>query len=225
MIAEYKQKDQTTKVFGFSQDAGPMTKATGQLLRAYHFKCWQVALKREGRGGDAVSGRGMGAIPTAYEVGIMTANADDLKAMGITEEEAAGLSTAKLEQQWIEQRALASALGMATDSWDAKEAWRAKEKGVLKQREDGTYYSEGHDHKHTKPIEDFHLRPHLRFAHGLEYDDFTPRAQLRHFHDEDHARMALEKTRQARENDPSRVDEENRVERAWPAAEPTEMEV
>lgn len=224
MIVEYQQADGSVKVFGFGQPEGPVNKATGRLLRAHHFKCYAVSIKREGRGGDAVTGRNMGHIPTAYEIGFMTANIDDLKAMGMTEEEARAKSTDSLEKQWSEGRALARELGLGADSWDVKEAFRAKERGDLKKREDGTYIGAEYEHKHIAPVEGFQLRPHLLYAHGLEFDSSISRAELRHEHDGRHAMMALAKIQASREEDPGEV-VTGRVEREWPAAKPIEADV
>lgn len=67
MIVEYRQSDGTTKIFGYTMPDGPLSNATGQIVRAWHFKHFHVQRKREARG-DAVTGRVLNGIPTGYEI-------------------------------------------------------------------------------------------------------------------------------------------------------------
>lgn len=67
MVAEYQQEDGEILTFGVGQPAGLIAAATGRLVRVYHGQHYRLAFKRENRGGDAVTGRKFGQLPTAYE--------------------------------------------------------------------------------------------------------------------------------------------------------------
>jgi hypothetical protein len=218
------EKDGEVTAYGFGQKAGSLDAPDkGKMVRVFHFKHYQIALKREGRGGDAVTGRGMGAIPTAYDVHLMTANADDLKALGVTEEEARQHSTAFLTEQVQKMKNLAADIGSGADSWDVKELYRAIEKGVAS-KSVGVWISEGYDHKHTKPIENFRLHSHLNYAHGVTMDPSTPSRELAELHGQLHAKMSQRATVADREQDPGE-DVPNRTVREWPAAQPIEADL
>lgn len=162
-----------------------------KLVKAYHFKCYKIAEKRENRGGDAVTGRAMGSIPTAYEIGQLTMNESELELLGLSVEEAKGMDTASFTKRVQEQRIRAKELGTGVQDWRFQEWERARE-------HDGPYY-----HAHTMPIADFKLEVHLHAAHGV-----TPAEQLtslggkRGQHNEAHAKMELEKTQASRSQDP-----------------------
>jgi hypothetical protein len=191
-VAEYQQADGTIKVYGFDREdgdwQGPDAHPTGRLFRAWHYKCFRVSEKRERRGGDAVSGRGMGAIPTAYEITALTANQDELAMLGISEEQAKTMNTQALTDRVMEARRQAAESGEGADSWVFKEKQRAADKG-------GPY-----DHTHMIKLEDFQLKPHLLYAHGVE--PLASAGGRQHQHAEIHAKMALEKTQASRRQDP-----------------------
>ncbi len=64
MIAEYRQPDGTVVAFGLLMPAGPLSQATGQILRAFHGKCFYNTRRREARAGDTgVFAR----VPSAYD--------------------------------------------------------------------------------------------------------------------------------------------------------------
>jgi hypothetical protein len=191
-VAEYQQKDGSIKVYGFDRPDGKPPwlggHPTGQLVRAWHYKHFRVAEKRERRGGDAVTGRGMGAIPTAYEITAMTANQDELAMLGITEDQARAMSTQALTDRVLRVRETAVEAGEGADSWAFKEKMRALDNG-------GPY-----EHTHMLRLEDFQLKPHLMHAHGIDPMQTADSRKMQH--DEAHARMVLEKTQRSRAADP-----------------------
>lgn len=72
---------------------------SGKMVQAWHYKCDKVRHKRTVRG-DPVTGRGLGNdMPTAYDIGGIALNHDDLEAMGITVEEAKAMGTGKLSER------------------------------------------------------------------------------------------------------------------------------
>jgi hypothetical protein len=108
MIVEYTQPDNSVKTFGYQMPDGPLTVATGTLLRGWHHKCWHVVRKRELRG-DAVTGRVVAGIPTGY-----TAEAADSRA---------------LSDQLAELRAIAAEVGKAIGDPTVAEAYAARRHG------------------------------------------------------------------------------------------------
>lgn len=199
-IAEYVQSDKTMKYYGWDRPDGKLNivdpkapKPTGRLSRMWHYKCFRLSEKREARGGDAITGRGMGNIPTAYEIGKLTANQDELKQMGLSEEEARKTNTAEFSQRVKEQRAAAQAAGTGAEDQAFKEKQRAEAAG-------GPY-----PHRHaTGQIERHRIRAHLEFAHGVDSAEFTDKAheELLQLHNETHAREVAEAKRKEREADP-----------------------
>lgn len=137
MIVEYGQGDGTTKVFGFMMADGPLTAATGQLLRAYHHKHYHALRKREARG-DAVTGRVLAGGPTAYEIG------DVLHANG----------TAQYTERLALLGAVSRKVGLPVGDLTVLEAFWAEENG-------GPY-----PHTHHLRLETYQLMAHLRYAHG-----------------------------------------------------------
>lgn len=67
MVVEYEQADGTVKVHGHMMPDGPLSTATGRMLRGLHGKCWWIAKKREARG-DAVTGRVVPTGITGYNI-------------------------------------------------------------------------------------------------------------------------------------------------------------
>lgn len=82
-IIEYQQPDGTTKIFGYMMPDGPLSQATGRIVRAWHNKHFHVVRKREAKG-DAVHGRVLSGAPTGYteaDTEAMGANLDALRAV------------------------------------------------------------------------------------------------------------------------------------------------
>ncbi len=72
MICAYTQPDGATRIFGYLMPDGPLTEATGRLAKGWHHKCYHQLRKREARG-NAVTGRVIPGMPTAYEANLGTA--------------------------------------------------------------------------------------------------------------------------------------------------------
>lgn len=53
MIVEYQQRDQSVRTFGYLMPDGPLTAATGQILRGWHGKCFHIVRKRQNRADNA----------------------------------------------------------------------------------------------------------------------------------------------------------------------------
>lgn len=70
-IVEHQQPDGTLIIFGYMMQAGPVAKATGRIVRAWHHKCYWIVRKREHRG-DAVTGRVLPGVPTGYDNAVDT---------------------------------------------------------------------------------------------------------------------------------------------------------
>lgn len=188
MVCQYTQGDSTVKTFGLNMPDGPLSAAAGQLFRAWHSKCYFQAKKREGRGGDAMSGRMQAGVPTAYSVGEMVLNADDLQARGMTVQDVRE-STRSIQSEMDRMRVLAREMGIGVQDWRVKEAFRAQEKG-------GPY-----PHHHAAQMDDFQRRPHLLHAHGKDTEGMTF-PEMREWHDQEHAREAQERIRADRARDP-----------------------
>lgn len=112
-----------------------------RILRACHYKDDKFHAKRKARGGDAITGRGIGLIPTAYDIAKMTANADDLAWMGISEEDAKAMSTQELETRVRTKRQaeIATAAQKAGISADELAAQVAQAEVDLRRQEDPGY--------------------------------------------------------------------------------------
>lgn len=154
-----------------------------KIVRIAHYKHYRTAEKREKRGGDPVTGRGMGAIPTAYEVSDISQNQTDLERQGIAVEDAK--TTQYLSDRVSGMRKDAIEWGTGTDDWKHKERTRAEEHG-------GPY-----DHKHYSKFDiPAHLLAHLEFAHGWSGED-EPEAS----HSQLHAQMAQRQIEESRAQD------------------------
>ncbi len=138
MIVEYEQADGSVLIFGYMMPDGPLTAATGRILRGYHGKCFWVVRKREARG-DAVTGRVLVGAPTAYEIAALT-DGDG--------------NTAFISERLQKLRALARSIGKGVGDPTVLEAFWAQENG-------GPY-----EHTHHLPLEAYQLRAHLFYAHG-----------------------------------------------------------
>jgi hypothetical protein len=194
---------------GWDQDFKEPPKGAS-LISASHYKHFKVAVKRESRGGDAVTGRGMGSIPTAYDIGKLTANKDELALLGLTEEQARSLNTRELSERVAAQRVQAREAGTGVQDWKLQEKLRAEKNGGPS------------SHTHAARLEDFQLEAHLQYSHGI-----VPMASAgsRHQqHSEAHARAAQQATQQSRAQDPGRSGEvESKMQ--WPGGETVTSEV
>jgi len=137
MSVEYRQPDGTTKIFGHMMEDGPLSAATGQILRAWHSKCYHIERKRESRG-DPVSGRVLSGVPTGYSIGT------------VVDEQGTGYLT----EQLSELRAIAQQVGKAVGDPEVIEAFWAHQKG-------GPY-----QHEHHLQLSTYQLVAHLVHAHG-----------------------------------------------------------
>lgn len=98
--------------------------AGARLFKTLHYLCDKVMEKRMERGGDPIKGRALGNDQdTAYT--FVHINADDLEAMGITAEQAAAMTTAKLVEKANEGRRIKVAMAAR----DAIEERRADDPG------------------------------------------------------------------------------------------------
>lgn len=72
--------------------------ASGPLIWGGHYKCFKHNQKLVQRRSDdtLIIGRVRGHVPTAYEIAKLTANADDLSWLGLSEAEARSINTAEL---------------------------------------------------------------------------------------------------------------------------------
>lgn len=155
MIVEYRQPDESIKVFGYMMSDGPITAATGQMVRGLHHKCWHIARKREAKG-DAVTGRVVAGTPTGYNIGQVALGKDDLDALGITMAEAEQRSTLQLSTRLHRLREIAELVGKGVGDPQVQEAFAADEHG-------GPY-----THQHHHRLETYQLIAHLEYAHGLK---------------------------------------------------------
>lgn len=198
MIVEYRQPDGSIKIFGYGMADGPLTKATGQIVKAYHHKHFHVVRKREQRG-DAVTGRVLAGIPTGYDIGNLVQSREEFEALGLTEDEARARGTAYLSARLDTLRAVATRIGKGVGDGTVLEAFWADEHG-------GPYR-----HSHHLRLDMYQLRAHLVYAHGVPQHGLTG-MPLQDAHDELHARAALEQTWAARGADPGHVEP---AERDW----------
>lgn len=109
MIIEYQQADGGLKLFGFEMPDGPITGATGAMVRAWHAKHFWMAKKREAKG-DAVTGRVVPSGITGYT--------------GIDTE-----AQAHLHEKIDRMRELADAMGKGVGDPQVTEAFNAQERG------------------------------------------------------------------------------------------------
>jgi len=184
MIVEYRQDDGSVKQFGYMMSDGPVSAATGAMVRGWHHKCFWVAKKREARG-DAVTGRVMAGGPTGYDIDQLILNRDDLDALGITPEEARERSTAQLSARVRILRELAESMGKGVGDAQVQEAYTAALHGGP--------YAHHHDHR----LDTYQLIAHLEYAHGLRFD----RMSSQQVHLELHAAQALAEIQARRADD------------------------
>lgn len=178
MIVEYQQPDGTTKVFGYMMPDGPISKATGQMVKGFHHKCFWISKKREARGGS-VTGRVMAGGPTGYDIDQIALGKDDLAALGITPEEALKRGTIQLSVRLARLREVAEAMGKGVGDAQVQEAFTALESG-------GPYR-----HQHHHRLETYQLIAHLEHAHGLrDLKILRTHAGLQDQHVELHAQAA-----------------------------------
>ncbi len=153
MIVEYTQPDDTVRTFGHLMSDGPLTAATGRLLRGWHNKCYHIARKREARG-DAVTGRvlasGAATLPTGYDIDTV--------------------GTEAVSESLAVMRAIARQVGKPVGDPHVTEAYRAKVAG-------GPY-----PHTHQMPLETYQLLAHLRYAHGQPFSPPHRSARDMHEH-------------------------------------------
>lgn len=189
MIVEYQQGDGTSRLFGYMMSDGPLTAATGQMVRGWHHKCYWIAKKREARGGR-VTGRVMAGGPTGYDIDQIALSKDDLVTLGITWEEAMQRGTGQLSARLARLRNLAAVLGKSVGDAHVQEAFLADQHG-------GPY---PHHHEHRLDV--YQLIAHLEYAHGMDAPEFSRRrAGLQDQHAELHAKAALAELVQQRQED------------------------
>lgn len=138
MIVEYRQADGGLKLYGYMMSDGPLSAATGAMVRGWHFKCFWIAKKREARG-DAVTGRVVAAGLTGYNID---------KAI---QDETLIHMTAKVNRL----RELAESMGKGVGDPQVTEAFNAQE------------HSGPYSHHHDFRLENYQLVAHLEYAHGL----------------------------------------------------------
>lgn len=155
-----------------------------------HFKEYKYHLKRELRGGDVITGRVIGNVPTAYEVGDISQNQDDLNRKGITADQAK--TTKFLETQSDELRRKGKEFGTNSMDGNFREKRKAEEAG-------GPY---DHEHQSGSRVPDMYLAAHLQYAHGIESPlKSVDLVDLKQMHDELHAAARLAAKITEREND------------------------
>lgn len=178
MIVEYRQSDGTCKVFGYMMSDGPLSAATGQLVRGFHFKCYWIAKKREARG-SSVTGRVVAGGPTGYDIGQVVLSKDDIAALGITPEQALERGTVQLSARLAQLREVAEAMGKGVGDAQVQEAFAAREHG-------GPY-----PHQHHHRLDVYQLMAHLQYAHGItDPKNLRPQTDVQDHHAELHARAA-----------------------------------
>lgn len=189
MIVEYRQHDGSSRIFGYMMSDGPLDRATGQMVRGWHHKCYHVQRKREAKG-DAVTGRVVAGSPTGYDIDQLVLTKDDLTALGITEGEARERSTIHLSAALHRLRELAGNLGKGVGDPTVQEAFQAHERG-------GPY-----THQHHHRLEVYQLIAHLEYAHGItDIRLLRSYGALQDQHAELHARSALDAIRDDRAAD------------------------
>jgi hypothetical protein len=179
MIVEYEQSDGSIRIFGYMMSDGPISAATGQMVRGRHHKCFWIAKKREAKG-DAVTGRVVAGGPTGYDIAQLVLDRDDLAALGITPEQARERSTALLTARVNRLRAVAEGIGKGVGDPQVQEAFAADEHG-------GPY-----DHQHHHRLETYQLIAHLEYAHGLkDLKLLRTQSGIQDQHAEMHAQQSL----------------------------------
>jgi hypothetical protein len=154
MIVEYSQPDGSTQFFGYMMSDGPLTKATGRILRARHHKCYHIARKREARG-NAVTGRVVAGTPTAYQIEDSMLSDAERDALGIDHTDEAFLSPEQLRDRLAVLHEIAHNLGKAVgDPWVLEAFWAHENHGP-------------YEHGHSFRLEPYQLMGHLHFAHGV----------------------------------------------------------
>jgi len=198
MIADY-MKDGQVKTYGFMAPDGPLSAAKGTVVHVYHFKCWQILRKREARGGDMRSGRLLGTdvVPSAYDIGRLMMNRDDMEQMGLSEEEAREQTTAQFTERANEIRKSAQDAGAAVEEVAERERRHAVEKG-------GPY-----EHTHYGAIDRQRLEAHLLWAHGHVAEDRSY-GYMGVTHGQLHALMTQYAKQQERQADPGHQEPEER---------------
>lgn len=180
MIVEYRQTEGISKLFGYLMSDGPLSAATGQMVRGWHHKCYWVQKKREARGGS-VTGRVMAGGPTGYDIDQMALSKDDIATLGITAEQALERGTIQLSARLARLREVAQDMGKGVGDAQVQEAFGASEHG-------GPY---GHQHHHR--LDTYQLIAHLEYAHGLtDLKILRTQAGLQDQHAEMHAKAAQE---------------------------------
>ncbi len=189
MIVEYTQPGGAVLLYGYMMDAGPLSAATGRILRGYHHKCFWAVRKREARG-DAVTGRVLNGIPNAYEISDLVLSREEAQALGISDAEIAKRGTAYITERLDMLRAVARRIGKGVGDATVLEAFWAGEHG-------GPY-----PHTHHLPLEVYQLRAHLVYAHGVERGQMVARGGVQAIHGLLHARAAAAQTARERDDDP-----------------------
>jgi hypothetical protein len=195
MIVEYRQADATTRIHGYMMSDGPLSAATGRMVRGWHHKCYWIATKREARG-DAVTGRVIEGTPSAYDIGQLVLDRDDLLALGITEAQARARGTAYLSDKLTRLREIAAHIGKGVGDAMVQEAFAAQEHG-------GAY-----EHNHHHRLDTYQLVAHLEYAHGItDARLLHSEDNLQDFHAEQHARRALQAIQENRAAEPDYQDQ------------------
>lgn len=198
MIVEYSQPDGSTRIFGYQMADGPLSAATGQILRGWHHKCYHVVRKREARG-DAVTGRTVGGGWSGYDIGAVVITRDEAAALGIDPEHPCA-STRFLSTRLDTLRAISREVGKPVGDPYVTEAFRAAEAG-------GPY-----PHAHQFRLEPYHLQAHMKHAHGVSDTPTGYGGTWLGFHTELHARAANGQVRADRRDDPGHAEP---AERDW----------
>lgn len=154
MVVEYQLPDGTTRLHGYMMPDGPISAASGVMVRGWHSVCYWVAKKREARG-DAVTGRVVNGTPTGYDIDQLVLTREDLQALGITEAQARERSTLHLSASVQRLRELAERIGKGVGDPQVQEAFAAQERG-------GPY-----EHHHHHRLDTYQLIAHLEYAHGI----------------------------------------------------------
>lgn len=191
MVVEYRDADGCPTLFGYQMPAGPLTAATGRLSRGWHRRCFHIVRKRQVKG-DTVTGRVLTDAPTAYTIGGLVLSRDEADALGLSEADRQRGSR-ELTEHLDLLRAVAATVGKPLGDPEVSEAFAAARHG-------GPY-----EHTHDLPLDAYHLRAHLRHAHGHE-----PSTQLlagaatypAGVHAAAHAAAANRRLHTARDDDP-----------------------